>query len=235
MFSPKAGINPIQAAWLGSRDHITRLTTYLDTAPPAFEEEDESLELARRASGDTLTPLPSAATQSNGAAGSTAPPAGTRSSSSNVLSELEEESAHLSSLVHQESLRRSSLPPHMVALPPSLPVSPTSPRTIGGNNTDWPVSRAASLARAHSLARHRLSSEQNLVGRQNSIARRRVQSATQGNNDSEMARTSVSMPVLPRSESPTPLSRSAHAGDIGSVRPVLSLSTSTDNNTVAAA
>lgn len=225
---PKAGINPVQAAWLGSRDHITRLTTYLDTAPPAFEEEDGSLELDRRASRDTLAPLRSAQHHDAATNEGTSASQASRSSSANALAELEEESAQLSSLVHQESLRRSSLPPHMVALPPSLPVSPISPRTAGGSNTDWPISRAASLARAHSLARQRLSSDHSLAGRQDSIARRRVQSESQEDTSSRVATPSSPTPLAPRSDSPTPLPRNA-----GNARPVLTLSTSSTASSLA--
>lgn len=198
----------------------------------------------RRISRDTVSSLPRLSTTNQAASGSASTLEDEenvpRSRSTNVLSELEEESAHLSSLVHQESLRRSSLPPHMVALPPSLPVSPISPRSPGG--TDWLISRAASIARAHSLARHRLSSDQyNTVERQNSIARRRVQSTNTTPMTSMNAspsptttngRANASVPIMPRSESPTPLPRNAAAAaapqtsEISMTRPVLSLSTS---------
>lgn len=276
--SPKAGINPVQAAWLGSRDHINRLTTYLDTAPPAFAEEAENdipLELDSRTSNDVgpntahggpsvRSSLISASTSVNAINEGTTE----RPFVSNVLSQMEEESAQLSSLVHQESQRRASLPAHMVALPPSMPVSPISPRSESpgpngangyGGNVDWPISRAASLARAHSLARHRLSMETQqspinvgggspLIDRRTSIARRRVQSDNHNhipNNGSPNSNsvTPVRMSTLPsqlqRSESPTPMSRSnvvgsaadltSKASPSGNLRPVLKVETDPAN------
>lgn len=152
-----------------------------------------------------------------------------RPSASNVLSQMEEESAQLSSLVHQESLRRSSLPPHMVALPPSLPVSPTSPRTYGAGSSDWPISRAASLARARSLAIKRTSGDQtNSVSRQSSIiARRRVQSEDQTSPTiDEMRRSGSAELDLPRSESPSPIPRRSNSDNVARTdRPILSVST----------
>lgn len=228
---PKAGINPIQAAWIGSRDHITRLTTYLDTAPPAFDEEDQFLEMDRRASRDANST--SAVVSATNVHDLEDEPG--RPSASNVLTQMEEESVQLSSLVYQQSLRRSSLPPHMVALPPSLPVSPSSPRTYGAGNSDWPVSRAASLARARSLANNRISTDQqNTLDRQGSVARQRIQSANQSSPTvEEMQGTPV--PTLPRSLSPSPIPQGLHAGNgAGSERPLLSISTSSSESSLEA-
>jgi hypothetical protein len=197
LYSPKAGINPVQAAWLGSRDHIARLATYLDTAPPAFAEADESLEMGDRSSLDA-----SSSNASRGDASASVDEAPVAHSS--VLAQMEEESAQLSSLVHQESMRRASLPAHMVALPPSAPGSPISPSGSMGN-ADWPISRAASIARVHSLARHRASLQQSPLERQTSLARRRMHSGHR--NDSITEVDSTDGLEQSRSESPSPLSR----------------------------
>lgn len=118
---PKAGINALQAAWLGSRDSINRITTFLSSAPPAFDAVDEEATLESESA-----PVAEAGTAIESGSPRRSIPAPLPIQ---VLTQLEQESAELSTLVHRASMRRSAssgIPPHLIALPPSLPGSPTT-------------------------------------------------------------------------------------------------------------
>lgn len=202
--SPKAGINPLQAAWLGARESISRITTYLDTAPPAFEEvqEDEESEghavhnePPDSARSEETPALEASDSRINSAArpdiAQETPPSTTRR---NVMSELEEESAQLSTLVHRASLRQHSLPPHMIALPQSLPGSPVSSMSP----VDWPIPRRLSVRQHNGAPRGRLSS--NPTSPSPASPRHRVHSDTSKGSEAMSSipetSTTIDVPIL---------------------------------------
>lgn len=163
---PRSGLNPLQAAWLGSKDSIGRLAVYLDTSPPkfAFDEEAAILEDAEE---DLASSRPQSQSQQAGpllpiAEGSVSlQPAAAQSPRAlridTTLTQLEEESAQLSALVARTAsvTSRHSLPPHLVPLPMSVPSSPAQglfasgsmPAFASPSSTEWPVHRSVSLVR----------------------------------------------------------------------------------------
>ena len=197
---PKAGINPLQAAWLGSRDAISRITTYLDTAPPAFVETAEEAE-EEGEEEDDVGPLDEGERP--------APLSSARPSAGRTMSQMEEESAQLSSLVQRASMRRVSLPPHLVALPPSLPASPTS-----GPPMDWPARRHGSIS--SELSR---SARTSLDLAASPVRRHASSSSSQStiNSPRKMTRSDPTATAAGRPESPTPLSTVNEAAKDGGV------------------
>lgn len=127
---PKAGLSTLQAAWLGSRDAINRLTTFTETTPPAFADAAEPATMTDEGNPVQEDSDQASARPANTAAGgvddhhSNARVDNQDQRRSTTMTQLEEESARFSSLVARESLRRLSIPAHLVALPPSLPSSP---------------------------------------------------------------------------------------------------------------
>jgi hypothetical protein len=152
---PKAGLNTVQAAWLGSRDAIKRMTTYLDTTPPSFVPATEDVQ-----EEDDTASEPSAAQDTTPIAGSELPRSVSVRSArlsaahrSSTMDQLDEESAQLSALVQRASLRRISIPPHLVALPPSAANSPTY-----ASGVEWSLPFSASIERQlHSPTRTEIS------------------------------------------------------------------------------
>ena len=100
-------MNPLQAAWLGSKESINRITTRTNAEPPEFGE-DHAIPEEDDILGDEQERV------------ADSPPLRINT----ALTQLEEESAQLSALVSRASLHRASLPPHLIALPASMPVSP---------------------------------------------------------------------------------------------------------------
>ena len=182
---PKAGLNPLQAAWLGSRDAISRITTYLDTTPPAFTDTAEDDEAGVEGGNED---------EEAGVDGVRTP----RPPNGRTMTQLEEESAQLSSLVQRASMPRVSLPPHLIALPPSLPASPTSYDVP----MDWPARRHDSIHSELSRAKQRKSTDLTT-----SPVRRHVSSASYSSLNTTPRKKTKSDPteLFARPDSPTPL------------------------------
>ena len=189
---PRSGLNPLQAAWLGSKDSIGRLAVYLDTSPPKFaldeeaaipEDAEEDLSSSRPQSQTRqaipLLPLAEGSAASQPAAGQSA----RTLRIDTTLTQLEEESAQLSALVARTAsvTSRHSLPPHLVPLPMSVPSSPAQglfasgsmPAFASPSSTEWPVHRSISLVRG---PRNSLDASLGAPKSTDTRGRRRVQS-----------------------------------------------------------